>query len=613
MKFGMFKTLIGLALALTTEMHAASAETDRPDIATLSTVADIMGPGSERTKVHASWQNYTKLMTNVDVYDDIASRIMPIICGKGLNKSVLLVGDSADNGYKYIAGRVVAKAAANGCQDTWHVELSATRIGTTSGHVGESETRWVDFVHNPAANKNVVLYSPNFANLLRVGSHVSDPKGLGPTIINSISNGDFRFVAFMSRSDLTEMSSSSSSHFQANLAFAEQIDIPALTSAQMQTFDQAYLATFYPQKILPADAYDYLTNMTDYYQPNISEPKRSLSILESIGKAKASGQITRPEIAEAIGRVARVPMWLIKRDFSRIVNLPQKLSEQVVGIDTGKKDLMTLAQKGYVAGRADGKPIANMMFVGSTGTGKSFLAEKFAELMEMPLVTFDMTSYQNVYTFDNFAKTLAEELQKNPYGVFLFEEIDKADVQVLDRLYMLMDKGIFQDQNQRPLFARGIFVIMTTNAAQFDIIQNKDAPNLQEIVMTTLMETFRPSFINRFDRISIFKPFTAPENKQLAGVLAKQSAKRLKQTLRVEITLDDAALAYVAVNGQDPLMGARPMERLVSEVMEMGISEYALKYGDVPPPGAVQIVKAAGTHEFTLSGGGKDISYSLKR
>ncbi len=321
--------------------------------------------------------------------------------------------------------------------------------------------------------------------------------------------------------------------------------------------------------------------------------------------------ITLEEARRATMSIAQVPEWLVNRDYSVIKQLQGKLDADVVGVTEGKRDLIRLAKNGYVAGRTDNKPIATTLLAGPTGTGKSYVAAKMAEYMGMKLITMDMTAYKDAASFKIFVEVMARNLTNNPYAMYLFEEIDKASVEVLDQLYFMMDEGIFYDPYQRPLFARGAFIMMTTNAGAEVILNNPDDPDLRNKVLRDLRTKFRDSFLNRFDAISLFKPFSDSEFLQLAHTMVNKKLSRIKTFFDWKMTVDKATFTYISIYGRSREYGARPMERLVEGTLGIGIADYQLEHGPIEPGSVVQLTKLADTHKFRITVGAISLDYSV--
>jgi len=309
-------------------------------------------------------------------------------------------------------------------------------------------------------------------------------------------------------------------------------------------------------------------------------------------------EFTRDQVRRSLLSTAQLPEWLIDKKFDVIKGLGKKLDLDVVGVSEGKKDVIRLSKIGYVAGRTDKKPIASALLVGPTGTGKSYLAKKVSEYLGLGLVTFDMTSYRTDESFDRFLEVLSNYLILYPYSVYLFEEIDKASIKILDRLYFMLDEGIFYDKYQRPLFARGAYIMMTTNMASDTIIKNKDNPKLRELVDLKLQKSFRPSFLNRFDAITLFKPFSDAEFVKLAKIMVGKKVRLLKERFGWDLTIDSATISYLGQKGKSSVFGARPMERLIESVISVGIAEWQLANGSIPEKGHISITQVSGKDQY---------------
>lgn len=346
-----------------------------------------------------------------------------------------------------------------------------------------------------------------------------------------------------------------------------------------------------------------------------STQRHGFKIKEVIGlkMGEDSHAFSFAEIRRSILELSQVPAWLMERDFTVIKNLGAKLEADVVGIGEAKKQVVNQARIGYVAGRTDEKPIGTILLAGPTGTGKSFIATKLAEFMENELVVLDMTAYRTAESLDRFIDVMTANLVTSPYAIYLFEEIDKADLKVLDRLYFMMDQGIFYDKFQRPLFARGAFILMTTNLGESVILQDPNNPNLRQLVYDEFLKYLRPSFLNRFDGISIFKPFTKAEFVRLAEILTKKKIEKIKTLYQWTLTIDAPTMTYLSTKGQSARFGARPMERLVEHLISMGISEYQLQRGTIAQGAKINITKASKEHEFSvkLDGRAEIINYEV--
>jgi ATP-dependent Clp protease ATP-binding subunit ClpA len=348
------------------------------------------------------------------------------------------------------------------------------------------------------------------------------------------------------------------------------------------------------------------------FKSDSTGPAQGFRISQVIESRYTEYTFTVNDVRTAIMTLAQVPQWLVNKDYSVIRNLRAMLDSDVVGVEEGKRDLVRLSKNGYVAGRTDDRPVGTIMLAGPTGTGKSYIAKKMAEFTGQRLITFDMTSYKEPESFETFQEVLARSLVNTPYAVYLFEEIDKASIEVLDQLYFMMDEGVFYDRYQKPLFARGAFLIFTTNAASDTILNNPKSPDLRRLVMDDLQKHFRMSFLNRFDAISIFTPFSAAEYGQLARIISNKKIASIKEFFYWTLSVDEATYDYIAVKGRSDRFGARPMERVVESVLGLGIAEYQMEYGAIDEGAVLEIAKLPEENKFSFKvEGGMGITYEV--
>lgn len=318
------------------------------------------------------------------------------------------------------------------------------------------------------------------------------------------------------------------------------------------------------------------------------------------------------DVRQSIMKVVQVPAWIMNRDYKAVRDFPKKLEDDVVGVAEGKKAVIKQIKVGYVSGRTDEKPAGSLLFVGPTGTGKSYIAKKAAEFMGMQLITLDMTQYGTPETFDRFLDSVADSLVLYPFAFYLFEEIDKADRRVLDRLYFMMDEGVFYDKSQRPLFARGALIMMTTNAGYDVIIKNKDSKDLKAKVNAALQKKYRPSFLNRFDAMPIFVPFNDAEYLKLATIMTNKKIAAMKEFFDWDVTVDKESIKFMGKNGQSKLYGARPMERMVENVISVGISEFQIMKSTIQYGAKIAITKSSKLNHFNIAvNGGQAFEYEV--
>ncbi len=647
-----------------------------------------IGPKS----IHNNWKPEAALMSGLDIYDKLVSRIQKIVCAKEGNKSVMIISEPSDS-YRYILSRIANKAVEKECAKMNYYEIDQTKIDAGHQFVGQTDKYWLDNIIKPASRKPNVLFF-KMDTLIGKGTSSNDETGVEADLASRLSSGEIRSIGFMDKYAYARYRTSK--HAYVINSFAEIINLEDLTKAEVDKFTQHYLKINAPNYVLTEEKSDFLYKNLEYYQPNLREPQRTLGVLKLLirnkglnplnevtervnvesphplvpGKTiekivrisgakklqlkfrnldlnpkydlltiydldsnkalvrltgkkgqlitktfetsavkivlkskksektdksprnsfgfsikevialKDSGfELSHEDLRRGVLEFIQVPEWFIERDYSVLGNLEKYLDAEVVGVTEAKRDLLKMSKVGYVAGRTDEKPIASALLVGPTGTGKSYIAKKMAEGLGMRLITIDMTAYKDAGTFNQFSKVMTDNLTIYPYAIYLFEEIDKANYEILDRLYFFMDEGIFYDRNQRPIFGRGAFLLFTSNAAQGVIIKNKDNPKLRQLVMDQLTKQFRPSFLNRFEAISLFTPFTDTEYENLAKIMLLKKAIKMQERLGWNLQVGPKVIQFLGKDGQSKIFGARPMERSVENVVSFAISEYILTHG----------------------------------
>ncbi len=355
----------------------------------------------------------------------------------------------------------------------------------------------------------------------------------------------------------------------------------------------------------------YSTNhITLHFTSNSYLNGYGFKISKIVGKVFHEHVISMEEIRTAIFDYIQIPRWILDRDYSLIQKLEDNLDDEVIGISDGRKAAVREAKIGYVVGRTTKKPIASMLLVGPTGTGKSHLGKALADNLNMRLVTVDMTAYQTQASFERFVSIMTNNLTLYPYAVYLFEEIDKASHEILDRMYFMLDDGIFYNRFQRPLFARGAFIVMTTNAAYQVILDNKNKPDLKSLVNRELQQLFRPSFLNRFNAISISTPFTKREYRKISKVLVKKKVKKVRDRYGWNLQVDNRTVKFIAKHGRSVVYGQRPMERLMENIIMGGIAEFQLMVGEIYKGTDIFIsLEDKGDRAFKIENEGKFLIY----
>ena len=311
------------------------------------------------------------------------------------------------------------------------------------------------------------------------------------------------------------------------------------------------------------------------------------------GKRLLKEQVDEEDIAEIVSRWTHIPVSkLVQGEREKLLSLPQKLHERVVGQD----DAVTAVADSVLRARAGLKdpkrPIASFIFLGPTGVGKTELAKALAEDLfddERAMIRIDMSEYMEKHSVSRLVGAppgyvgydeggqLTEAVRRRPYSVILFDEIEKAHHDVFNIFLQILDDGALTDSRGRHVDFKNTIIIMTSNLGS-DILLDAAAKGkledaqVREEVMNLMKQNFRPEFLNRVDEILMFHALKLEDIERILKIQMGRFSERLAG-LGVKVEMTDAASKHLAKEGYDPLYGARPLKRVIVKEIETPVSK----------------------------------------
>ena len=320
-------------------------------------------------------------------------------------------------------------------------------------------------------------------------------------------------------------------------------------------------------------------------------------------KSRQRKVIGRAEIEAIVAKVARIPETAVSHDDKQVLRfLADNLKAKVFGQDQAIDILAASIKMARSGLKPADKPIGSFLFAGPTGVGKTEVARQLAQLLDLPLLRFDMSEYMERHAVSRLIGSppgyvgyeqgglLTDAVNKQPYCVLLLDEIEKAHPDVFNVLLQVMDYAKLTDNNGRSADFRNVIVIMTTNAGAAELAR----PNLgftgqreQSDSLIAIKNTFTPEFRNRLDAIV---PFKALDEQIIAKVVDKFLLALEQQLLSKQVVAEftPALRVFLAKNGFDAAMGARPMHRLIQERIRKLLADELL-FGRLSEGGAVLI------------------------
>ncbi|MEC4750352.1 ATP-dependent Clp protease ATP-binding subunit ClpA [Methylomicrobium sp. Wu6] len=362
--------------------------------------------------------------------------------------------------------------------------------------------------------------------------------------------------------------------------------------------------------IYSAESLRLAAELSDRYINDRHLPDKAIDVIDEAGarqrmlsEAERKQVIDTVDIEEIVSKIARVPAKSVSsNDVDKLASLEKNLKMLVFGQDEAIAALASAIKLSRAGLRETQKTIGSFLFAGPTGVGKTEVTRQLAKIMGVELIRFDMSEYMERHTVSRLIGAppgyvgfdqgglLTEQVTKHPHAVLLLDELEKAHPDVFNLLLQVMDHGTLTDNNGRKADFRNIILVMTTNAGSEEGSRASIGFTQQDHVsdsMKAIERGFSPEFRNRLDAIIQFKPL----NISVVGHVVDKFIFELEALLadrQVTLTLDDDARLWLAENGCDPKMGARPMARLIQEKIKKPLANDLL-FGKLTHGGHVRI------------------------
>ncbi|KAG2432113.1 hypothetical protein HXX76_009040 [Chlamydomonas incerta] len=336
------------------------------------------------------------------------------------------------------------------------------------------------------------------------------------------------------------------------------------------------------------------------------------------------GEVTEADVASVISGWTGIPLTkLVASERDSLLKLGDELHRRIIGQEEAVCAVADAIHRSRAGLKDPNGPIASFLFLGPTGVGKTELAKALAAQLfnaEDAMVRLDMSEYMEKHAvskligappgyvgFDEGGQ-LTEAVRRRPYTVVLFDEVEKAHVDVFNLLLQLLDDGRLSDSQGRTVSFKHTIIIMTSNLGSAEIYKATagrgraaTAPvaadsNIRDLVMDQVRRHFPPEFLNRVDEFIIFEPLTAVQIRSVVALRLRGLVSRLAEK-KVRLVLADSAMDHLAAKGFDPIFGARPVKRAIQRELETPLAQ-ALLRGDFEEDDSIFVCAPAGETEL---------------
>jgi len=481
--------------------------------------------------------------------------------------------------------------------EVWSLEIGSLLAG--SKYRGEFEEKLKAVIMALEQKKNVVLFIDEAHTMRGAGSSGSSTLDFANMIKPAITKGLLKVIASTTWEEYYES-------FEKDRALMRRfyrvsIDEPdAATTVRILQGLQPRLEEFHNVAIEPK-AIDRAVELATRYLYDKKNPDKSIDLIDAAcarERVKDQGKtaITVEMIQDQVGRVANIPADRVKNDVNtKIVELESNIKQRLYGQDQVVDSVLERIYVNYAGIGSQRRPVGCFLFLGPTGTGKTELAKLLAQNLDMHLLRYDMSEYQDRHTVSSLLGAppgfvgyddsqlgggkLINDLSKNPFSILLFDEVEKAHPDVANIFLQMMDEGTITGSNGKRVDVKNCIIIMTSNLGARDN-ENNNIGFGQSLDKSgeedrAVKDYFRPELRNRLDMICKFNKLDPLSIKKVVVKFVDELKRSLVER-RINLMLTENMIEHLVSVGYDPKMGARPLSRKIDELIKVPLSKKIL-------------------------------------
>ena len=542
--------------------------------------------------------------------DSEVERVIQVLCRRRKNNP-LLVGEAgvgktaiAEGLARRITKGEVPEILADAT--VYSLDMGALLAGTK--YRGDFEQRLKSVLKALKDNAHGILFIDEIHTLIGAGAASGGTLDASNLLKPALSNGQLKCIGattFTEYRGIFEKDAALSRRFQKVDVVEPTVDQTVQILRGLKSRFEEHHSVKYASGALIAAA-----ELSARYINDRHLPDKAIDVIDEAGaaqrilpKSKQKKTIGRPEIEEIVAKIARIPPQSVTvDDRSKLQTLDRDIKSVVFGQDPAIEALASAIKMTRAGlGKID-RPIGSFLFSGPTGVGKTEVAKQLAYIMGIELLRFDMSEYMERHAVSRLIGAppgyvgfdqgglLTEAVNKKPHCVLLLDEVEKAHPDIFNILLQVMDHGTLTDNNGRKTDFRNVIIIMTTNAGA-EAMQKSTIgfTNSRESgdEMADIKKFFTPEFRNRLDAIVSFKALDESIIMRVVDKFLMQLEEQLHEK-KVDATFSPALRAHLAKHGFDPLMGARPMQRIIQDTVRKALADELL-FGRLSQGGAVAV------------------------
>ncbi len=553
--------------------------------------------------------------------DQELERVIQVLCRRRKNNP-LLVGESgvgktaiAEGLAKRIVDGEVPEVV--GDSTIYALDMGALLAGTK--YRGDFEKRFKMVLAELKKDEGSILFIDEIHTIIGAGAASGGVMDASNLLKPLLTSGEIRCMGSTTYSEyrgIFDKDRALSRRFQKiDITEPDVNDTYQILKGLKSRFEDHYHLR-YTDKALRAAA-----ELADRYITDRFQPDKAIDVIDEAGAAqqlvapsKRKKSIGATDVEQVVAKIARIPSnQVTTSDKVALKDLDQKLKMVVFGQDEAIDSLASAIKLSRAGLKSGEKPIGSFLFAGPTGVGKTEVCRQLANIMGVELLRYDMSEYMERHTVSRLIGAppgyvgfdqgglLTEAVTKHPHSVVLLDEIEKAHPEVFNLLLQVMDHGTLTDNNGRKADFRNVVLVMTTNAGAQEISRSSIGFAEQDHStdgMEAIKKMFTPEFRNRIDAIVQFHSLGTDVIKTVVDKFLTELQAQLDDK-KVTLEVDEEAREWLAREGYDEKMGARPMQRLIQEKIKRQLAEDVL-FGNLS--------KGGGTVYVTVENGDLNVS-----
>jgi ATP-dependent Clp protease ATP-binding subunit ClpA len=529
--------------------------------------------------------------------DDIVN-----VLAKRFKSNVLMVGDPGVGKTAIVEG--IARAIVNDevpeflkGHELYSLEIGSLLAG--SRYRGDFEEKVKQVMEALNTKKKAILFIDEAHMMQSAGSSSNGSVDFANMIKPAITKGTLKIIASTTWEDYYES-------FEKDRALMRRfyrvsIDEPTTdTTIRILRGLSERLNDFHDVKITD-EAIESAVEMAGRYIHDRKNPDKSIDLLDAAcAKQRVlenkGADITKQLIFDQVEKFTGVPADKLSGDnFDRITNLETNVKAKLYGQDEAVDEVLDRVYVSFAGINNETKPIASFLFLGPTGTGKTELAKLLSKNLDMPLLKYDMSEYSEKHTVSSLigpppgyvgfgdsqvqGGRLISDLSKNPHSIMLFDEVEKAHPDIFNIFLQILDEGRVTGSNGKEVSCKNTIIIMTSNLGSAD--GERLAIGFGDMAKTgeddkAFKDFFKPEFRNRLDKLCKFKKLDLLSIKKIVIKFTDDLKKNLLDKHNITLNLSEPAVEYLAEQGYDSKMGARPLARKIDELIRVPLSKKIL-------------------------------------